>query len=96
MEKLLAKTKNWSLTLGRDTIAGTGGGNWLSMTWNFIVAFSHGKPSAFWHEFSHCMGWAHEQGNMCYEGRPEPYNVDWVFLHGDLKKTGRITLRSKI
>ncbi|MBO4508956.1 MAG: leucine-rich repeat domain-containing protein [Spirochaetaceae bacterium] len=77
MEKLLAKTKNWSLTLGRDTIAGTGGGNWLSMTWDFIVAFSHGKPSAFWHEFSHCMGWAHEQGNMCYQGRPEPYDVDW-------------------
>ena len=77
MEKLLKKTKSWSLTLGRDNIAGVGGGNILTMSAPFILQFSHGKPSAFWHEFSHCMGWAHEQGNMCYLGRPEPYDVDW-------------------
>lgn len=93
MENLLAKTKNWSLTLGRDTIAGTGGGSWLSMTSGFILNFSLGKPSAFWHEFSHCMGWAHEQGNMCYEGRPEPYNIDWPsigsILYQEVYKEGK-------
>ena len=77
MENLLKKTKKWSFVLGRDNIAGTGGGGVLTMDTDFILAFSKGAPSAFWHEFSHCMGWAHENGNMCFEGRPEPYNVDW-------------------
>ena len=77
MEKLLKQTKSWSFIFGRDNIAGTGGGGVLTMTTDFILALSRGSPSAFWHEFSHCMGWAHEQGNMCFEGRPEPYNIDW-------------------
>ena len=92
MEKLLAKTKSWSLTLGRDSIGGTGGGTWLSMTTSFILQFSLGKPSSFWHEFSHCMGWAHEQGNMCYLGRPEPYQDDWPsigsYLYQEVYKQG--------
>ena len=107
MEKLLKKTKSWSLTLGRDNIAGVGGGNILTMSAPFIFQIAQGKPSAFWHEFSHCMGWAHEQGNMCYEGRPEPYNVDWPsigsYLYQEEYKKGTVpyifdsyTLNSKL
>ncbi len=77
MEKLLEKTKVWTLVLGRDNIGGLGGGSTLTLARNFVLGLSLGLPNAFWHEFSHCMGWAHEQGNMCYEGRPEPFEVDW-------------------
>ena len=77
MENLLKKTKEWTLVLGRDNLGGLGGGSILTLARDFIIGLSQGKPNAFWHEFSHCMGWAHEQGNMCNEGRPKPYNVDW-------------------
>ena len=84
MEKLLEKTKVWTLVLGRDNIGGLGGGSTLTLVRDYILGLSLGRPNAFWHEFSHCMGWGHGQGNMCNDGRPEPFDEDWPSIGSKL------------
>ena len=85
MENLLKKTKDYSLVLGRcEGGFGLGGGNTLYLDNKWIFGLSEGIPNGFWHEFSHCMGWAHSQGNMCYLGRPEPFNEDWPAIGNKL------------
>ena len=78
MDKLLKKMMDYSLVLGRCKGGyGLGGGNvlYLDNGWLTGIATSHGWKSthAFWHEFSHCMGWSHEAGNMCNLERPAPW-----------------------
>ena len=78
MDKLLKKVMDYSLVLGRCKGGyGLGGGNvlYLENGWLTGIATSHGwkNTHAFWHEFSHCMGWSHEAGNMCNLERPAPW-----------------------
>ena len=78
MDNLLKKVTDFSLVLGRCKGGyGLGGGNvlYLDNGWLTGIATSHGWKSthAFWHEFSHCMGWSHEAGNMCNLERPKPW-----------------------
>ena len=78
MDKLLKKVSEYSLVLGRCKGGyGLGGGNvlYLENGWLTGIATSHGwkNTHAFWHEFSHCMGWSHEAGNMCNLERPKPW-----------------------
>ena len=78
MDKLLKKVSDYSLVLGRCKGGyGLGGGNvlYLDNGWLTGIATSHGwkNTHAFWHEFSHCMGWSHEAGNMCNLERPKPW-----------------------
>ncbi|MCR4941122.1 MAG: leucine-rich repeat domain-containing protein [Treponemataceae bacterium] len=80
MAQLLQKARNYYLILGRCNDGyGLGGGNtlWLSSGW--ILGIGAGKSwydtHAFWHEFSHCMGWGHHHGNMCNLERPAPWGT---------------------
>ncbi len=89
MDKLLQKTLNYSLSLGRNKEGfGGGGGTTLHLAGSLILGIPASKnyvdAHAFWHEFSHCMGWAHEQGNMCYLGRPAPYDTPWPAIAAKL------------
>ncbi len=82
MDGLLKKTWKWTLQLGRNKEGfGGGGGSTLHLAGSWIRGIPTSKnyvdAHAFWHEFSHCMGWGHEQGNMCYLGRPAPYDTPW-------------------
>ena len=78
MDNLLKKASKWSIMLGRCqgglSVAG-GQAIWLDNSW--LLGLSCGTPNSFWHEHSHNMGWGHEDGNMCNDGRPAPYNLDW-------------------
>ena len=78
MDNLLKKASKWSIMLGRCegglSVAG-GQAIWLDNTW--LLGLSCGTGNSFWHEHSHNMGWGHEDGNMCNDGRPAPYNLDW-------------------
>ncbi|MBP5706271.1 MAG: leucine-rich repeat domain-containing protein, partial [Spirochaetales bacterium] len=76
--------RNYSLQLGRCDNGGLGGGNTIYLDGTFLGAISRGSPNAFWHEFSHCMGWGHHNGNMCCEGLPPPFNVDWPSIGSKL------------
>ena len=78
MEKLLKKVRDYSLVLGRCKGGyGLGGGNTLYLSSDWIMSISTSKSMwdahAFWHEFSHCMGWSHEAGNMCNAELPDPW-----------------------
>ncbi len=77
MEKLIKKARDWSLVLGRDNLAGSGGGTTLTLIGGWILGVSTStswtNAHAFWHEFSHCMGYSHEAGNMCNMELPAPW-----------------------
>ena len=77
MEKLIKKARDWSLVLGRDNLAGSGGGSTLTLIGGWILGISTStswaNTHAFWHEFSHCMGYSHEAGNMCNMELPAPW-----------------------
>jgi len=78
MDELLEKSLNCSIVLMKCKDGfGVAGGATLYLDNNWILGLSQGTPNGFWHEFSHNMGWGHEDGNMCNDGRPEPFNVDW-------------------
>lgn len=85
MEKLLVKARNNTFMLCKcDDGFGISGGVPIYLENNWIVGLSTGIPNGFWHEFSHSMGWAHENGNMCFLGRPEPYEEDWPTIGSKL------------
>ncbi|MBP5721979.1 MAG: leucine-rich repeat domain-containing protein [Bacteroidales bacterium] len=78
MDALLNKTLNYSLVLGRCQAGyGLGGGNMLYLENGWLTGISTStswkNTHAFWHEFSHCMGWGHQHGNMCNLERPAPW-----------------------
>ncbi|MBP5721981.1 MAG: leucine-rich repeat protein [Bacteroidales bacterium] len=78
MDELLGKSLNCSIVLMKCKDGfGVAGGATLYLDNHWILGLSQGTPNGFWHEFSHNMGWGHEDGNMCNDGRPEPFNVDW-------------------
>ena len=78
MDELLEKSLNCSIVLMKCKDGfGVAGGATLYLDNHWILGLSQGTPNGFWHEFSHNMGWGHEDGNMCNDGRPEPFNVDW-------------------
>ena len=78
MEELLEKSLNCSIVLMKCKDGfGVAGGASIYLDNHWILGLSQGTPNGFWHEFSHNMGWGHEDGNMCNDGRPEPFNVDW-------------------
>ena len=78
MDELLEKSLNCSIVLMKCKDGfGVAGGASIYLDNHWILNLSQGTPNGFWHEFSHNMGWGHEDGNMCNDGRPEPFNVDW-------------------
>ena len=78
MDELLEKSLNCSIVLMKCKDGfGVAGGASIYLDNHWILGLSQGTPNGFWHEFSHNMGWGHEDGNMCNDGRPEPFNVDW-------------------
>lgn len=87
MDNLLKKASKWSIMLGRCqgglSVAG-GQAIWLDNSW--LLGLSCGTPNSFWHEHSHNMGWGHEDGNMCNDGRPAPYNLDWPGIGNQVYK----------
>ena len=87
MDNLLKKASKWSIMLGRCqgglSMAG-GQAIWLDNSW--LLGLSCGTPNSFWHEHSHNMGWGHEDGNMCNDGRPAPYNLDWPGIGNQVYK----------
>ncbi len=89
MDKLLEKTRKHTFQLGHCDGGGLGslGGNglWLLSGWfrNLGKSDSH----AFFHEFSHNMGWNHEDGNMCNLGRPAPWGKQcWPMMGANTYK----------
>lgn len=78
MDALLKKALKYSLVLGLCKGGyGLGGGNvlYLDNGWLLGISTSTNWKSvhAFWHEFSHCMNWGHQHGNMCNLERPAPW-----------------------
>ena len=77
MEKLIKQARNWTLCLGMDVIGGVGGGSTLTLVSPWLLSLATSTDwtvtHAFWHEFSHCMGWSHEAGNMCNLELPDPW-----------------------
>ena len=74
MSLLLEKTRNHTFLLGNCDGGGLGdlggSGLWLLSGWFRNLGKSGG---AFYHEFSHNMGYNHNDGNMCNDGAEEGY-----------------------
>lgn len=97
MDELLKKALNYSLVLGRCKDGyGLGGGNVIYLMNSWILGISTSTNSnsahAFYHEFSHCMDWGHNHGNMCNLERPDPWgkncwpNIASILYTEELKK----------
>ncbi|MBR5434251.1 MAG: leucine-rich repeat protein, partial [Bacteroidales bacterium] len=74
MDTLLQKTRKHKFYLGRCGGGGLGSlgasGLWLLSGWFCNMGYNGG---AFYHEFSHNMGYNHDDGNMCNQGVENGY-----------------------
>ena len=75
MYYLLQKTRKHTFLLGHCGGGGLGALNgenlWLVSDW--FRNLGKAEPHGFFHEFSHNMGWNHEDGNMCNLGASNGY-----------------------
>ena len=101
MDKLLNRSRNYSLVLGHCDGGGLGGGNLIYLVGGWLYEFGVMYPHGFYHEFSHCMDWGHTDGNMCDDDMPNGYVrigatiYKQLFEAGDLPYTDKYLLNSK-